>query len=282
VDFWDITRRLVQRWYFALPLLILTGAVSLYLVQTIKPDYQLTSHLILTPAPSGDGSDQSKTILATNPWNTLGSTALAESSELAVVNDSVAKTLEARGLSSSYTVTLDQWSPIVIVETVGSTQAQAQATADALVTMLQKSVRDLQKNQGAADQSLMTLNRLPGDKLERTQAKLKRVLIAVVAAGVLLSCGITLAIDAVIRRGQRRRPLGDDPLGDSPAADRVQTLQPVSAPPVTDQIRLPGAPTAPEPRPLRLIGPVSPGPAVDDNSTIVLPLSLGQSYHEKR
>jgi capsular polysaccharide biosynthesis protein len=282
VDFWDITRRLVQRWYFTLPLLILTGAISLYLVQTVKPDYQLTSHLILTPAPSGDGSDQSKAILATNPWNTLGSTALAESSELAVVNDSVAKTLEARGLSSSYTVTLDQFSPIVIVETVGSTQAQAQATANALVTMLQTSVRDLQKNQGAADQSLMTLNRIPGDKLEKTQAKLKRVLIAVILAGVLLSCGITLAIDAVIRRRQRQRTLGDDPFGDLPAADPVRTLRPVSAPPVTVQIQLPGALTAPEPRPLRLIGPVSPGPAMDDNATIALPLSLGQSYHEKR
>jgi hypothetical protein len=55
---------------------------------------------------------------------------------------------------------------------------------------------------------------------------------------------------------------------------------------------LPAAPTAPEPQPLRLIGQLSPGPAVpqlspgpavdDTSATIALPLSLGQSFHEKR
>lgn len=280
VDVWDLTKLLARRWYLALPFLVATGAATLFLANTIQPDYKLISHVILTPAPALDGSDEAKATAATNPWTTLGASALAQSGKLSIGGEAVVEDLATRGLSDSYTVTIDNWTPIITIEVVGHTPAQAMATTDTLVSMFQTNIKELQKSQGAADAALMGVRRLPGDTLEASTSNVKRAVIAVGAAGLLLSCGLTVALDVWIRRrGAGRRSgyrsgfvPGELALTGGDPSLRGLTDQEVLALPVPPPIVREAGQSVPPPRTGVTVRP----PDEDVTSTVILPLSLGR------
>ena len=54
MDLWDLTRLLLRRWYFAVPMLLASVAVVVLAAKTVSPDYKSTGYVQLIPAPSTD------------------------------------------------------------------------------------------------------------------------------------------------------------------------------------------------------------------------------------
>ena len=202
MDFWDLTKLLVRRWYLSLPLMLSTLAGTAVLVVNIEPDHILTTHVVLVPPPGA--TEETAALQATNPWLSLGS-ALAESAKLSIEGEDVIDGLDEKGLSDTYTVTVNPFSPIIDLEIVGNSSEQATETADRLISLLDRNVQQLQETQGAQPGTYTVVRQLPGIKLEESDSKVKRAAVAVGAAGLLLASGLTVMIDALLRRRQRRR-----------------------------------------------------------------------------
>ena len=75
-----------------------------------------------------------------NPWIGLGLQTIGNAAIVTVTDLSVAKRLEAQGLSDSYTVTMAQTSSLITFEVVGNSPEQARRTADQLIERFDKSV----------------------------------------------------------------------------------------------------------------------------------------------
>src|SRR5262245_38942452 len=69
VDLWDLTRLLLRRWYFAVPMLVISVAVVVMAAKTVSPDYKSTGYMQLIPAPStGKTEDPKAKPRPANPW----------------------------------------------------------------------------------------------------------------------------------------------------------------------------------------------------------------------
>jgi capsular polysaccharide biosynthesis protein len=202
LDFWDITKLLVRQWRIALPLLALSAVLTVVTVSQVKPDYIAIAYVQLVPPSSGSTEPGAITADQQNQWigqglQTLGNAAIVQTMDQTVIDEF--KTL---GFSQTFTVTMGQSTPLVTVEVTGKSKAQAKETADALVAKFTGSVEQLQKANGVAKPSVMiTAKRLDaGGNVKKSTSKIKRALVAVTAAGILLSAGATIAIDAWLRR----------------------------------------------------------------------------------
>lgn len=241
MDFWDLTKLLVRRWYVSLPLLLSALTGTALLVSNIKPDHILTTHVVLVPPPGA--TEETAALQATNPWLSLGS-ALAESAKLSIEGEDVVEGLKDDGLSDTYTVTVNPFSPIIDLEIVGNSPDQATTTADRLIGLLQRNVEQLQETQGAQPGTFTVVRQLPGIKIEESDSKVNRAAVAVGAAAILFACGLTVLVDALLRNWPRRRPLRNR-VRFAPTPRRyigrqaVPTPPPLPSPPPTAELTVP-------------------------------------------
>jgi hypothetical protein len=217
MDLWDLTRLLLRRWYFALPILLVSALVAVLMAGSVEPDYRATGNAVLIPAP-GDPSDaearaQNKPITRpNNPWGDLGFNALGQAAILQVMRQETLAQFRSAGLSESITVQMDIRSPIFIIEAVGTSPAQATATVRAVIKELTDEVAAQQASYGVMAQDTITTRVLTdGSDVETVTSKVKRVLVVIVGLGVLLTMAGTIGIDVLLRwLRSRRRPTGDD------------------------------------------------------------------------
>ncbi|WP_432835861.1 hypothetical protein [Dactylosporangium sp. CA-092794] len=216
MDFWDITKLLVRRWQVALPLLLLSAVITGVTVSQVKPDFVGTAYVqLVPPAPAKNTTPEQQLTTADqrNPWlaqglQTLGNAAIVQALDLSVVEE-----FKRTGYADTYTVTMGSNSPLVTFEITGSSAAQARDTAEKLVKIFTDSVAKLQTSLGVTDANLITVKRLDlGANVKKSTSKVKRALVAVAAAGILLTAGATIGTDAWLRRrnARRRRPFDDD------------------------------------------------------------------------
>jgi capsular polysaccharide biosynthesis protein len=205
VDFWDLTKLLFRRWKISLPLLLISIGATAWVASTMKPDYSATGHVqMVPPVVTPDTADQLGH--ARNPWADLGPDALGEAVMITVRRDDVLKSLDRKGLSDTFTVTMDGRSPIITIEVVAKTPAQATGTVVEIAKLLDQAVVDQQATRRTPkNESITTLTLDAGDNVERVTSKLKRALIVVAGVGLLLTAAITIGIDALLRNRARRR-----------------------------------------------------------------------------
>ncbi len=210
MDFWDITRLLLRRWYIAAPLMLVTLLVGAWTYTTVQPDYKAVSYVQLVPpaAPTTPGAE------LRNQWIDLGLGSLNTAATYATADASFLAQLKARGLSDNVVIDTGYPAPIATVTVIAGSKQQALNTVNAVVQHFEETVRGLQEAYGVQSSSLIQTRRLDtGQNLEETGGKVKRAFIAVVGAGVLLSVAITVAFDAIARRRARRRQALTDPPG---------------------------------------------------------------------
>ncbi|WP_250002925.1 hypothetical protein [Actinoplanes sp. M2I2] len=250
MDFWDLTKVLLRRWYLTVPFLLLTAYAAYWTGSTIQPDYVATSYVQVVP-PTAPEEPQTgvpkKNPGPINPWLSLGYNALGQAAVLTVQDTTVLEQLKAQGLSDTVLITLDDQSPVVTIEAIGTTKEQAAATTEEVVKRLDVSVRELQAEYGAKKTSYATTRRLDqGTNIVEKNSKVKRALVAVLGAGVLASTAVTIGVDALLRRRSRLKAAraaddaGTTPTSGPPAGTAVV---PVSPAPV------PASAPAPAPRP---------------------------------
>jgi hypothetical protein len=209
LDFWDITKLLVRRWQVALPMLLLSAVITGVTVSQVKPDYVGSAYVqLVPPAATKITKPEQQQISADmrNPWlvqglQTLGNAAIVQAQDQTVVEE-----FKRSGYAETYTVTMASNSPLVTFEITGSSARQSRDTAEKLVTIFTDSVARLQTSLAVSDDNLITVKRLDlGANVKKSTSKIKRALVAVAAAGILLTAGATVGVDAWLRRRQIRR-----------------------------------------------------------------------------
>jgi hypothetical protein len=220
LDFWDLTVLIFRRWKIALPLLLLTIGATAYVALTAKPDYKMTSYVQFVPAKV-TGTDNAANAAARNPWNQLGTNTLGQAVIYATQDQGFLDSLKASHHTDNFTLTLTYPNPIITVEVVGTAADDARATTDLIINRMKSSAEALQRSSGATDADLITTQRLDrGANVAPSNSKMKRAVMAVGAAGLVLTAGGTVGFDAVIRRRTRKRQelergapagAGDDP-----------------------------------------------------------------------
>ncbi|MFI5907058.1 hypothetical protein [Dactylosporangium sp. NPDC051541] len=224
MDFWDITKLLVRRWQVALPMLLLSVIITAVTISQVKPDYVSTAYVQLVSPNAGNHEPGAVTPDQQNQWIGLGLSTLGNAAIVQVMDQTVADEFKRNGFAETYTVTMGESTPLVTFEVTGSSKAQAKETTDALVTKFTDSIEQLQKANGVSNKAIMiTGTRLDaGGNVKKSSSKVKRALVAVAAAGLLLTAGTTIGVDAWLRR--RRKP-GEPPLDD--AADDTASTSPL-------------------------------------------------------
>lgn len=207
MDFWDLTRLLLRRWYFAVPALALTAIASVWTLVGISPNYVATAYVQLAPPISQPTAPGAQSLDQRNPWIALGMYNLANAAILTVQQQAVVESLKANGYSESFTATLNSSSPLVTFEVTGSTPRQAIDTTDELIRRFTASVSNLQVDTyGVAADDLVVARRIDsGTNIAESDGRVKRALVAVAGLGLLLTLAFTVGMDALLARRARRR-----------------------------------------------------------------------------
>ena len=142
MDFWDLTRLLLRRWYFAVPALALTAIASVWTLVGVSPNYIATAYVQLAPPTSKPTLPGEQSLDQRNPWIGLGTYNLANAAVLTVQQQAVVETLKANGYSESFTATLNSSSPLVTFEVTGSSAKQAIDTTKADVEVTKARVKE--------------------------------------------------------------------------------------------------------------------------------------------
>jgi hypothetical protein len=238
LDFWDLTALVFRRWRIALPLLLLSIGATVFIALTAKPDYTMTSYVQLIPAKVAPTDDPASASLR-NPWNQLGLNTLGQASIYATQDQQFLDMLKAGKHTENFTLTMTYPNPIVTVEVVGKDRSDARETTQLVIDRLQRSALTLQKGSAVADADIIATQRLDqGQNLLPSRSKVKRAILAVAAAGLVLTAGGTVGFDAYARRRSRLRAEREPAEARTPVVASVSGAPPVrNDPPVIRQIR---------------------------------------------
>jgi capsular polysaccharide biosynthesis protein len=206
LDFWDLTKVLFRRWAIALPMLLLTAGLTMLAFTMLKPDYVSTSYVqLVPPIPQPTKPNQAPTEQR-NPWLGQGLQTLGNAAIVTIQDKSVVDHFKSVGLSDVYTFEMGSTSPMIKIEVTADSRKQAEDTANELITRFNTSVTSLQTAYGVPTVDLITARRLDlGSNVEKSDSNVKRGLVAVFGAGMLLTVATTVGVDAWLRR--RNGPL---------------------------------------------------------------------------
>ena len=255
MDFWDLSKVLVRRWWVALPMLGLTVALMGLTYTTVKPNYTTTAYVVLVPPVATVDKQGELTQVQRNGWLGQGLLALTNAASTAVLDPSVPEQMKAAGFSGSFTTQITVTSPIITFTVTGNSADQATASATELARRYADSVKALQDHVAPSDQ--ITASRL-GSSVGAVEStgNVKRALAAMGGAGLLMTAGATVGVDALLRRRARRRLEQDDlldvapvpvsppdsrparPAPAGPTVSRSSVLQPLST--VRDRVDVDG------------------------------------------
>jgi hypothetical protein len=199
-----MTKLLFRRWYFSLPMLLVTIAAVGVAAVTVKPDYSALGHIQFIP-PVGTVAKTGEKNPIDNPWFDLGYEAMANATVIDVTKKSVLEKMVKEGLSDNITVTIDQV-PLFAIEAVGESPEQATATVQYVQKAIAEAVEQRQSTLRVAQTEVITTLALDdGSEVEEKSSKIMRVMVVAAGLGLLLTAGFTIGIDALIRwRGRRR------------------------------------------------------------------------------
>jgi hypothetical protein len=236
VDFLDFTKLLVRRWWVSLPLLFITLGLTGYVYTSTKPNYTTNAYVVLVPPRPTPVTPNQLPQEQRNVWLQQGLEALANAASITVTEPTAASQMADAGFSSSFTVMLSNSAAMVTFQVTGNSEAQANDTADQLVKVYTDSVKTLQDQVGAAPVDQIQAKRLGATaSAVPSNGNVKRAAVAVAGAGLLFTCGVTVAIDALLRRRARRKLQADQADMPMPVAPPAPSM-PVS-PPIGDPVR---------------------------------------------
>ncbi|MEV6302493.1 hypothetical protein AB0M02_23970 [Actinoplanes sp. NPDC051861] len=205
MDLWDLTRLLLRRWYFAVPMLLVTVGAVVLAAKSVAPDYKAMGYMQLIPAPSaGKQPDPKAKPKPANPWLDLGYAALGNAAAITVTDPTNIEKLDKEGLSDSVTVVLSERTPLFEIEVIGDSEQQATATVQRVIKLLQDDIASKQKQYGALEEdTISTLVINDGSAPLQDTGMRKRVLIVAAGLGVLVTTASTIILDYWLRRRSR-------------------------------------------------------------------------------
>ncbi|GGU70771.1 hypothetical protein [Lentzea flava] len=212
MDFWGTVRVLRRRWYIALPAVLLTGVLALYVYITVPTRYESSGVLVLTsPAAGGRYSEKTKPedVVKVNPLLQFDGSLTTTAQILTQIlgDPKTAEELAGKGSTATYTAnTGPVGGPLLFI----STEADSAEAAEGLVgKVLDKTVAELasqQKALNAPEQTFITAQILvkPTTASAKIGGKVRYVGAATVVL-LLLTIASTFAADSILLKAKRRK-----------------------------------------------------------------------------
>ncbi|HEY8472292.1 MAG TPA: Wzz/FepE/Etk N-terminal domain-containing protein [Natronosporangium sp.] len=206
MDFWDLVKVLWRRWYVTAPMLLLTAIAAGYIATTVGPEYQATGYVTVVP-PGVQRQVEAGQITRVNPWN---EEALADAARIRLEGKPLHDQLAASGTTAEWAVEITGRQPVLAIEVVAETPAEALETMHLLQGVVEEEVQARQAELDVEPGELFTTVRYDqGESVETTASKLRRALVAVLGAGLIATTGTVVALDAILRwRQNRLNPAG--------------------------------------------------------------------------
>ncbi|GAB2849465.1 YveK family protein [Lentzea nigeriaca] len=248
MDFWGTVRVLRRRWYIALPAVLLTGVLALYVYITVPTRYESSGVLVLTsPAAGGRYSEKTKPedVVKVNPLLQFDGSLTTTAQILTQVlgDPKTAAELAGKGSTATYTAnTGPVGGPLLFI----STEADSAEAAEGLVgKVLDKTVAELasqQKALNAPEQTFITAQILvkPTTASAKIGGKVRYVGAATVVL-LLLTIASTFAADSILLKAKRRK--------EGAAPSEKDAAAPPPTPPVRPQPQPQGNGAPPPHRP---------------------------------
>ncbi|GAA1375995.1 hypothetical protein GCM10009661_43490 [Catellatospora chokoriensis] len=198
----------------SVPLFLLVIALSPLVYGAVSPSYTLTSYVqMVPPLPRPVSDDPNAAAPPVNPWLAQGLQTIANAAIVTVQDKSIVETMESAGLSDTYTLELDSYTPMVKIEIVASSRNQARATADEIVRLLVTNIAQLQSQYGLATIDLISTRRLDaGSNIEKSITKQIAVAFIATMLGLGGAAGVVVLVDRALSL-RRRRPFAAAPAG---------------------------------------------------------------------
>ena len=192
---------LVRRWYVFLLILAVTAAGLAYLYPRLKPDYQATGALFLSPPNSVIQVIQTQpTQIPVNPLLANQTSILGLASTLANAGDSQAeKQLMASQYGLTYTIVVDSHAPLITVQGSAQTQDGAITGVEALLQYLSDQLNQIQQLVGAPPNQLVTSKVLysPQTAVASNSSRYKTLLI-LGFVGLLVASSLAFIVDGIV------------------------------------------------------------------------------------
>jgi capsular polysaccharide biosynthesis protein len=200
-----MTKLLIRRWYFSLPLLLVCLTLVAVASVTVKPDYSAVGHIQLIP-PTASTDAKGDPIPIKNPWFDLGYQAMGNAAIIDVTKKAVFEQMIADGMTDNITITPIDQVPLFEIEAVGTTPQQATATVQRVQQNFNKAVLQRQDSMRVTKSDEMTTLALDdGTEVTVKRSKTLRVMVVAAGVGLLLTAGLTIGLDAILRARTRRR-----------------------------------------------------------------------------
>ncbi|WP_439656329.1 hypothetical protein ACSHWB_28310 [Lentzea sp. HUAS TT2] len=240
MDFWGTVRVLRRRWYIALPAVLLTGVLALFVFVSVPTRYESSGVLVLTsPAAGGRYTANTKPedVVRVNPLLQFDGSLTTTAQILTQIlgDPKTAEELAGKGSTSVYTAnTGPVGGPLLFI----TTESDSAESAEGLVgKVLEKTVAELaaqQKALAAPEQTFITAQVLvkPTTASAKIGGKVRYVGAATVVL-LLLTLASTFAADSILLRAKRRKDKDakDGIAGKDPEPSEKDTT-PAPVPPV--------------------------------------------------
>ncbi len=198
----------VRRWKITLPVAIVAFGVAFAASGSVPPEYKAEAAVGIRGAQyeidpiTGEIESSANPLVVANE----GRSALAFAEKTVVSADAKSAAVEA-GNTSTYTVTLDRFNPILDVSVVAVTPQQAVSTAAYIVEQIEAEILDLQAIAGQTEEDLQLQSQaLFVDQVASEDATpQKRMLVILLVIATLATIGTAVLADAFVVMRQRRR-----------------------------------------------------------------------------
>ena len=181
MDFWDVAKVLVRRWFVSVPLLILTVAACGLVAVNTTPDYVATVHVAFVPG----SSTRPSTTNGPNVFNPWEPEALAEAVVIPLKTKELADSMRASGYKGEWTAENGIGTLAVVVITVtSSTPADSVRTAQHLVDLVFEDVKQRQTPLRLTPGETIKANQIePAPTVEKKSMKIIRSAVVIGAVG---------------------------------------------------------------------------------------------------
>lgn len=218
MDIWDGLRIVLRRWKVALPIFLLFAVLAFVGSGMINAEYSANGSVILLGPNSqgGDGLDAAAGDTDVNPYivgcNTCET--VARAIQLSMSSTEAKQAMADDGLSTDYTIVVENRSPLITLTAKAATPAGAVDALEGVIDRINGELDLRQSDVNAPSDQRITADVLSqdtaakGDYGGRTKARA-----ALLAAGALAAAGTALLLEGVTF-SRRRRSAGDDEYDD--------------------------------------------------------------------
>ncbi len=277
MDLWDVARVMWRRGGVTFPLLLLSAIAAVFALLTIPPGYTAKAQFALLPAASA------QTTGAGEPANPFTVGTLAEFISISLNSPQVRQQMTRDGFSADYVISFKPENLALLgLQVTSREQETAAKTVDRLVQLIQAEVARLQST--LKPEQAITVSVVDRGEIRLIREAGMRALAVIMGVGLLVTAGVALVVDALVRR--RSKPLARKVTAPSAAppasairaataaaqasvieapAVRVATASPAEAA-VDEDSRLANAVTV-------LLEEASSPDTADNDVTVVLPLA---------